>query len=416
MKTGVFLGLGVLLVASLPMAACAAQAPPVPTVISAPQPTATATPTLLGKIILWHAWSGGEAEGLKEVIQRFQADYPQVVLEADYVPASQLPGAFADALSSGRGPTLVIAAQDWGPSWFDAGRIANLVDLVPPGVLNSLNPTALDAVEYRGALIGLPETIKGILLFRNKRIVGTAPASFDELVRAAKSATKGGIVGADLETGLLYSGANLTSACGGHLSDSQGRPAFNSDAGLCFLQMLARFKAAGPVELNSGHDVTAFEAGKAGIILDGSWDATALAEAVGISNLAVDPWPSYGSAKMSGYLQTENLYLAAQISGGDRQAALAFMQFFLSPQSQEVLANPAGADHVPSVSGLDIADPLMQQEIAILATNVAYPAQIWGTYADPLNAAIQKVVQANADPRAALKEAEDAVNRKTSGG
>jgi ABC-type glycerol-3-phosphate transport system substrate-binding protein len=119
---------------------------------------------------------------------------------------------------------------------------------------------------------------------------------------------------------------------------------------------------------------------------------------------------------MSGYLETENLYLGAQASGADRQAALAFMQFLLSPESQNLLANSALANHVPSVVGLDVSDPLMQQEIAVLATDVAYPARIWNDYAGPLNTAIKEVIQGNSDPRGALKEAQDAISQKANGG
>ena len=416
MKTRMCFVLSVLIAASLPLGACTPQGAMVPTTVSVSSPPATATPALKGQIILWHSWAGPEAESLDEVIQRFQAVYPQVDLQVLYVPEGDLPSQFVTAASAGQGPTVILAAQDWGPSWFDAKLIANLVDLVPPGVLGSLNPIALEAVKDQGALVGLPESIQGVLLFRNKRIVDTAPASFDELTKLAKGATKGGVVGADLESGLLYSGANLTSACGGRLADSAGRPAFNSDAGLCFLQLLTKFKTAGPVEVNSDHDVTAFKGGKAGIILDGTWDTIALAQAIGRSNLAIDPWPSYGSGKMSGYLETENLYLGAQASGADRQAALAFMQFLLSPESQNLLANSALANHVPSVVGLDVSDPLMQQEIAVLATDVAYPARIWNDYAGPLNTAIKEVIQGNSDPRGALKEAQDAISQKANGG
>lgn len=416
MKPRLSLALGALIAAVLPLAGCAPQIAPTPTEVSAPVPSATPQPTLQGKITLWHAWTDPEVESLNEVINGFEADYPQVSIEVLYVPASDLQGKFVTAAATGGGPTLVIGAQDWGAPWFDAKLIADLTDLIPPGLPSSLNPTALEAVKYQGALIGLPETIKGVLLFRNKRIINTAPASFDQLVKAAKAATKGGVVGADLESGLFYSAANLTSACGGQLADNQGKPAFNSEAGVCFLQLLTKFKTAGPVENNSDNDVNAFKAGKAGIIIDGSWNTSALAQAVGATNLAIDPWPSYGSGRLSGYLQTENLYLNAQASGEERQAALALMQYFLSPEAQRLLADPTKAGHVPSVAGVDIADPLAQQEVAAFATSVIYPAQIWADYADPLNNAIKKVVAANADPRAALKEAEDAVNRKIAGG
>ena len=33
--------------------------------------------------------------------------------------------------------------------------------------LRTINPAALGAVKYRNALIGLPQTIKGVVMFRN---------------------------------------------------------------------------------------------------------------------------------------------------------------------------------------------------------------------------------------------------------
>ncbi|MFZ5917197.1 MAG: sugar ABC transporter substrate-binding protein [Chloroflexota bacterium] len=359
-----------------------------------------------GAITLWHAWKESEIPALTKVIEAFQAKYPDVTFDVLYVPFDDLRGKFETAAATGGGPTVLVGAADWGPALYDAELVADVRGMTTTPFLASINEAALGAVKYKGALVGLPQTIKGVVMFRNTSIIEAAPATFDDLVTAAKAATAGDVVGADLEYGFFFSAAHLD-GIGGKLMESNGDPAFNDEKGVEWLNLLNSFKEAGPTEYYTDNDVNLFKAGKAGLIIDGTWNMTGLVEAIGAENLAIDPWPTYGDGHLSGYVQTENIYLGANAEGDDQMAAWKFMEFFLSPQAQALLAE---VGHIPAAAGVEVSDPLMLQAMEAFAGGAAFPViPEMGAYWGPMDTALKSVFDEGADPAAVLQTAYDTI-------
>lgn len=374
--------------------------------VSACAPKA-AKPT--GSITLWHSWKESEIPALNEVIQAFQAKYPEVKLDVLYVPFDDLRGKYESAVAVGSGPTVLIGAADWGPALYDADLVADVSDLASKRFLGTINEAALGATQYRDALIGLPQTIKGVVMFRNKKIIAKAPATWDDLVKAAKEATKGDVVGANLERGFFFAAAHLN-GLGGKLMEANGDPAFNDAKGVEWVNLLKSFSDVGPAEYYTDNDVNLFKAGKAGIIIDGTWNMTGLAEAIGADNLAVDPWPKYKSGNLSGYVQTENIYLSANATGDAKNAGWAFMEYFLSKEAQATLTK---AGHIPAISGVEVTDPLMKQAVAAFEKGTAFPViPEMGGYWAAMDTALKSVFDEGADPAAALKTAQESITAK----
>ena len=425
MKKTLFSLLAVLMVLSLVVTACgptaepteapkATEAAPEPTEEKA-EPEATAAeepteevpeePTLEGTLNLWHAWKENEIESLNEVIAAFQGMYPGVEFEVLYVPFDDLRGKYETATATGGGPSVLIGAADWGPALFDAELIAEVADLTSEDFLRTINPAALGAVKYRNTLIGLPQTIKGVVMFRNTDIIAEAPATFEDLVAAAQAATTDDIVGANLERGFFFSAAHLNGV-GGLMMDEAGNPLFNDAKGVEWLDLLNSFSEAGPTEYYTDNDVNLFKAGQAGIIIDGTWNMAGLAEAIGADKLSIDPWPT----PMSGYVQTENVYMNSNVEDADKEIAWAFMEFFMSPEAQALLSDPTKAGHIPAVSGVEITDPLMAQAAEAFAGGAAFPViPEMGAYWGPMDTALQSVFDEGADPVASLQQAYNSV-------
>jgi maltose-binding protein MalE len=386
--------------------------PPEPTkATGAPKAAATGTlaaPALAGTITLWHAWKETEIPGLNEVIAAFQAKYPDVQFVVLYVPFDDLRAKFETAAAAGGGPTVLIGAADWGPAFYDAGLLTDLSTTATKEFLRTINPSALGSVKYKDGLIGLPHRINGVVMFRNKAIVPEAPATYEDLVAAAKAATQGDVVGANLERGFFFSAAHLNAA-GGLLMDEKGNPLFNDEKGVEWLTLLNSFSEAGPAEYYTDNDVNLFKAGKAGTIIDGTWNATDLAESIGADNLSIDPWPE----SMSGYVQTENIYLGANAEGDDQKAAWEFMQFFLSPEAQAMLAKMG---HIPAVAGVEGTDPLTQQAMKAFEDGTAFPViPEMGAYWGPMDIALKSVFDEGADPATALQTAFDSITTAIEG-
>ena len=116
---------------------------------------------------------------------------------------------------------------------------------------------------------------------------------------------------------------------------NSGSPAFNDSFGLEWFSLLTDYDKAGAVTINTNRDLDMFKRGRVGIIIDGSWNISTLAEAIGQENLAIDPWPSYGTGYMSGWVESDSVFLNANTTGNDRYAALAFIGYFLDPNVQD---------------------------------------------------------------------------------
>ncbi len=82
----------------------------------------------------------------------------------------------------------------------------------------TLNQPALEAAKLDNKLVGLPYSIQGVVLYRNKDIVTLAPDNFDDFVTLAQTASQGDVVGAFLERSFFYSGGHLV-GLGGQLID-----------------------------------------------------------------------------------------------------------------------------------------------------------------------------------------------------
>jgi arabinogalactan oligomer/maltooligosaccharide transport system substrate-binding protein len=413
-----FLGpLTVSMLMSLLAAACGPTPEPMPAFPVMPTLVQTVLPPgndeaepveeLEGDITLWHAWNGNEVACLNEVIAAFQVEHPRISFDVKYIPFNELRTAFRTEVAAGSGPTLLIGAAEWGPAFYDAGLVVDLSPMATEEFLGTFHVAALGAVEYNGALIGLPQAVNAVVLYRNRAIIADAPASLDELLAAAKLATQGDIVGADLEQGFFFSAGHLT-GLGGMLMDDQGDPMFDDEKGVEWLQLLASLSEAGPTEYYSDDDLNLFKAGKAGMIIDGTWNMAGLTKAIGPANLAIDPWPTTGDGYLSGYVRTENVYLSTSATSDDQQAAWEFIEFFLSPQAQSLFAR---AGRIPAVASTQVSDPLMSQAIAALAGGTPLPViPEMEAYWEPMDTALKSVLNEKADPAAALEIARDSVN------
>ncbi|MEW5873038.1 MAG: extracellular solute-binding protein [Chloroflexota bacterium] len=366
-------------------------------------------PTGQATVRIWHSLSEAELPALVQVIHSFSAGNPGVLFDVLYIPAGDLRARYEQETLNGTGPTLLLGSAEWGPGLYDAGLIAELGGMAGGDLLGRLNAPALESANYHGILTSLPYAISGVVLYRNKDIMTLNPDTFEDLAALAQASTQGETIGAILELGFLYSGAHLA-GLGGQLMDANGYPAFNTPAGQAWLAMLADFQRAGPVNYLNNTDLDAFQAGRVGWIIDGTWNLPALSEVLG-PELAIDPWPSYASGRMSGFVMARNVYLSARAEQMDREAGWKFVQHLLSPQAQ---ANLALAGLIPAARDATLSsDPesaLIAQAMEALTGGGAYPnsphTDLYDLY---LNIAIQSHLQNGIPAAQALQTAENAI-------
>lgn len=395
-----------------------------------------------GTISLWHAWEEDQLPALLRRIDQFRSLYPNVHFDMLYVPEMDLKESFEEAVLNGGGPAILLGPAEWGPELYDRGMISDLSGLASQDFLSRFNPAALASGRYKNALIGLPQTIQGVVLYRNLAIIQGEPFTWSSLVSLTEEASRGEIFGAVLDRGFLYSGAHLF-GIGGKLMDDEGRPAFNTPEGIAWLELLVRYNELGPAEYNTETDLQLFKDGRAGFIIDGTWNWAALAEAIGATNLVIDPWPFYeapqpgprtptpaapsqsavGDKTLAGFVLSDNIYLGSRLSGEqgpEAQAAWKFVEFLLEPESQARLVEfgliPAAQEELVlrSLAELDLDqnNPNLQfvrQAMKALKYGYPYPvAPEFAAYTTPLNIALQSAFNGG-DPAQALATAEAAI-------
>jgi maltose-binding protein MalE len=254
--------------------------------------------------------------------------------------------------------------------------------------------------------------MRGVVLYRNKQLVPTAPASFDQLLEYAGLATKSGNVGLYLDWGCYFSCAQMQ-GLGGAWIDDQGQVQFdagNYQAALSWLDQLQLIQKTGAlIEFNQDEALNLFKLGKIGMTSDGSWRAWSLAEAIGGENLAIDSWPSNAGTRMAGYVQTDAVFLNSNTlenSPAEEQAALRFMGLLLTPEVQLRLAE---AGFIPTVMSSEPRDEIILKLMNSLNGGIAFPpawqGEVRQAYWASIDAAAQSVVERGVPARQALENA-----------
>jgi arabinogalactan oligomer / maltooligosaccharide transport system substrate-binding protein len=365
--------------------------------------TTAAMADLTGTITLWHSWKDTEIESLNEVIAGFQTLHPNVKFNVLFVPFDDLQNKVTTEWSTGTGPSVLIDATDRASQYLASDLIYDMKGLISQSVIDTINPAALSAVNYDGVYAGLPQSLKGVVMFRNKTLVPDAPKTFDDIVATGN---------ASLERGFFFSMADLVTACGGQVADADGMPAFNTDAGVCWLELLNQFPNP---TYNSDDDVDTFKAGQTGIIIDGTWNIGTLSDAIGADNLAIDAWPTAANGSMSGVVQTESIYISNNTTGDDLDAAKAFVEYFLSPEAQKILSDSSKAAHIPAIGGVDVTDPLLAGAVAAFAGGIAQP-RFGGCYWTNMDNALNSYFGGEATAQEALQNAADIIGNAVSAG
>jgi maltose-binding protein MalE len=362
-------------------------------------------------VTIWHSWGLAEADMLQTIIETFRRSYPDVTFSLRYIPLDELHDAYYEAAYFGRGPSLLFGPAAWGPDLFEGGLISDLSPYIQPEFLADINPAALSSGEFHKSLISLPLAQRGMVMYRNTSIISSAPESMAELISSSHEATRAGIVGSYLERGSYFSAADIL-GLGGKLLNEDGFPVFNDPSGLAWITLLSDYDTAGAVTFNTNRDLDMFKRKRVGIIIDGTWNISLLTQIIGAENLAIDPWPTYGSGHMSGWVEADSVFLNTNVSDDDRFAALSFMGYLLDPNVQVRMAE---VGHIPSVVSAIPRNRLLQQALQAFSLGVPYPitveSSVLNLYWKELDNAIQDVFSRNISPSDALITASNAITQ-----
>ena len=352
-------------------------------------------------LTLWHSMKDSEIAAMTgTIIPAFQELHPNVQIELLFTPDEDLRGKFETAVSTGGGPDILVGHDDWGPAFYNALLVADVSDVLAE-YGDNVNAAAVAEGTYQGVQVGMPYSLKGVVMYRNTDIMPEAATDVADLLAKAEAANAGDVYGFVGETGPFFAMGHAAKT--GDLMSPEGDPLFNSEAGVAWMEMLKSFDTVGPTSHDDDNDVNLFKQGKAGVIIDGSWNLGAFTDLGDV--VVVDPWP----AGMSGFVQSSYIFMNANISGAQADAAKAFIGFLVTAEAQTAFyeADPA---FIPANSQVEVTDPLRLQAMQAFEDGVGFVTiPEMGAYWGPVGNAILAVRVDGVDPTEALQSAFDAV-------
>ena len=381
----------------------------------------SADPTSLSAELTWWDTSDPTNEGpaFKELITKFNETYPNVTINYQSVPFGDAQNKFKTAADSGSGaPDILRAEVAWVPEFASLGYLYALdgTALLEGNFLE----TPLSSNVYDGKTYGVPQVTDTLGLMYNKKLFAKAgidapPTTWEEVAADAKLLKqKAKVDGIYINSGGYFLLPFLYGE-GGDLVDVDGQQiVVNSDAnvtGITTAQDLVKNGAAvKPDAADSyGTMMTLFKEGKVGMIVNGPWEVANISadpKFGGFENLGIAPVPA-GSAGQGAPVGGHNYVIYSGMDEAKADAAIAFVKFMSSAESEAFIANELGL--LPG--NADAYDLVTDNEKVAAwkpALDVAKPRP-WipegGLFFAPLDEMAAKVMIQGVDPKTALDAA-----------
>ena len=242
------------------------------------------------EIEYWQYTYGSRVKAIDALIETFEAANPGITVKHTNFPYADYRKKVAIAVSAGDGPDVVQLYYGWLNDYRDSGLLQPLSkEAFPHASIESEFFPMVSTMKVDGDYWGLPTAVRALALFYNKDLFAAAglsgaPETLDEMVEYAKKLTKkdsGGnyeVVGYATDGGAgqehHFMREVLTRLFGGAPYSEDGtKVTYNDAAGAKALKYLTDFqmthKTGASGFMNRGQD--AFKAGKAGMVLDGSF-------------------------------------------------------------------------------------------------------------------------------------------------
>ncbi|WP_372728437.1 extracellular solute-binding protein [Nocardioides sp.] len=383
-------------------------------------PAETADPAELSAVLTWWDTSDpqNEAPAFDKLIEKFNEEYPNVTIKHQSVPFGDAQNKFKTAAASGSGaPDILRAEVAWVPEFASLGYLYAL-DGTALLEDHDFLETPLSSNVYDGQTYGVPQVTDTLALMYNKELfakagIDQAPTTWDEVAQASTKLQKVGAEGIYLNSGGYFLLPFMYGE-GGDLVDTDSEEivvdSAENVAGITQAQQLVKSGAAVKPDANDSYGtmMTLFKEGKVGMIVNGPWEVAALdadPQFGGFDNLGVAPVPA-GTAGAGAPVGGHNYVIYSGMDEEKAAAAVAFVKFMSSPESQAFIADELGL--LPTSQGAyDLVTDNEKVAAFKSAIDVAR-ARPWipqgGQFFGPLDEMAIKVLVQGVDPAKALDE------------
>lgn len=372
--------------------------------------------------LTWWDTSDPTNEGptYEALIEKFNAEYPNVTINYESVPFGEAQNKFKTAAEAGSGaPDILRAEVAWVPEFAAAGHLYAL-DGTALLEDNNFLETPLSSNVYDGKTYGVPQVTDTLGLMYNKELfekagITEAPTTWEEVGEAAQQLkAKANVDGLYINNGGYFLLPFIYGE-GGDLLDTEAETITvnspESVAGIKTAQDLVKSGAAVKPDANDSYGtmMTLFKEGKVGMIINGPWETAAMSDDPnfgGFENLGVAPVPE-GSSGAGAPVGGHNYVIYSGMEEEKADAAIAFVNFMASAESQAFAAEELGV--LPA--NADAYDQLTDNERVAAwkpALDVA-TARPWipegGLFFAPLDEMATEVLIQGADVQKSMDEA-----------
>ena len=360
---------------------------------------------------IWTEWEAEDVAVLSGVLEEFQQQHPRVQIRLSYYRPGELLEAFRAAVTAGQGPTILLGPSSWGPGLLRDGLIEDVSSRLLSEQRETISDLIWSQATSSGSILGLPVRLRGVVLYRNRALAAQPAASLEDLLAQAAAVSTRYAAEPVFDLGFEFSGAQIT-ACGGTLLRAGGGLAFGEATGICWLDLLSRFRQVGRPVFNSAADRATFVAGHSPWLIDTTDALPEIVQALGAENVSIDAWPASDedSLQLSGYVWTDNAFLAVGSTTTDLEASWALASLLIGPEAQARHAQGEGSWFLPVLGTVQPLEPLASQAQDVLLANTAMPIVYnLEVYTVPLERAVSSVVGQAGNPHEALERATEII-------
>ena len=307
-------------------------------------------------ITYWQYTFPAKVTEIKNLIKKFEAENPNIKVVAQDFPYDQYNQKVSAAMHASKGPDILNLYYGWLPQYVKQGYLQPIPqDFMSTAEIEKKYIPMIQASKIDGKYYTLPIAVRSLALFWNKDLFkeagldpNTPPKTWDELIQDAKKITKRKANGKLEQEGFAWD----VNGQGYHafeevllrqwgvepFSPDGKRVLWNSspkglEAFTYWVNMTKKEKIGEPTFLQEYN--TAFKAGKAGMMIDGSFDIAAVKDAAkfnwGVTTLPVkEPGgleSNFGSYWTNG--------IAKGVQGEKLKAAEKFLKFLTSEETQK---------------------------------------------------------------------------------
>ena len=297
-------------------------------------------------LTVWTHFGENELVWLRDQAKTFEAKTKNKVNIVS-VPFDDLTTKFLQSAPKGQGPDLIVTqAHDRIGQMAAAGVIEPMDKYMTSRT--DLDKTAVQAMTYKGKLFGIPMFAESVALIYNKKLVPTAPTSWNALLSAAQKAQKSGALGFVMPLDNAYLTYGFTSAYGGYVFKNTGGTLNTKDIGL---GNAGAVKAAGfmndlrykynliPEGITGDAVKSAFTQGRAAMMISGPWDIDDIRKQGIDFGIAPFPTPPGASGKWSPFVGVQGTIMNAYSK--NKAAAAQFAKAITTADAQ-ISFNKAG--------------------------------------------------------------------------